>query len=268
MDQSLCSDSVAQASPELASQPRFSVEPPKIKTVFIGLPIYHAVDPHFFLSTLKLVESLNTAKFPFNGILQPLVGDSAIGRARNSLTRLFLESDATHLLFIDSDLIYSAEQIARIMSHDEDVVGGLYQKKQEGDPQLVINSLNNPEEKDNGLMTVRYVGTGFLRIARSVFERMIDRWPEMAYKLDPDHKKTEHDFWHMGVYDYAGNGHGNDWPSRYLSEDWWFCQRCWDLGIKVWADRRICLKHSGTAIYPLSYQEKQLVKYDPLPEKA
>jgi hypothetical protein len=182
-----------------------------------------------------------------------------------------MESDCTHMLFIDSDLTFSADQVIRIMGHDADVVGGLYCKKQDGaDAELVINTSVPYEEINSGpmdgLMTVRYVGTGFLRVTKAVIQQMIDKWPEIAYKEDPDHKKTAWDIWHSGVYDYQANGYSNDWPRRYLSEDWWFCQRCQDLGIKVWVDRRICLKHTGSIAFPLKHQEEKLMQHKPISE--
>ena len=259
----------AAETPGIVDHPRFSTV--KKKKLFIAVPIYGGVDPNFFTATLKFMrDSIMNPNKKFDVEFAPNIGDSAVGRARNALTRRFLESDCTDLLFIDSDLIYSNEQVELIMSHDDEVVGGLYPKKQQGDPELVLNTIANPQYKDGGMMmTVRYIGTGFIRIKRSVFEKMIERWgDEIEYKLDPDHKTTEWDFWHMGAYNYAKNGYQNDWATRYLSEDWWFCQRCQDLGIPIWADRRICLKHSGGAVYPLKYQEEKLyeqVKQEPVP---
>lgn len=219
---------------------------------FIAQPIYGAVDAQHHLCTLKLIEAVSRGALA--GAMLPRLGDSAVCRARNWLTRKFLESDCTHILFIDSDLVFSLEQAQRIMAHQELVVGGLYQKKQEGQPELVINTYPDPKPvTDSGLMEVRYIGAGFLRIARSVFERMIAAWEEeLWYNPDYEPAATEYDFWHMGVYKYP------DGKRRWLSEDWWFCQKCLDLGIRVWADMHILMRHSGTALYPLSYQEQSL----------
>lgn len=233
------------------------------KKVFIALPIYGGVEFWFFQSCLHLVQffTVNGMRKGYHealhGAVKPLYGDSLVSRARNSLTRQFLDSDCTDLLFIDSDLKFTTRDVERIMSHPEEVVGGMYCKKQEGTPQLVINPVpDRPgEQTASGLIEVRYVGTGFLRVRRSVFEKMIAAFGEsIAYKLDPDHKITEYDFWHVGVCHFEKN----DYPTRYLSEDWWFCEMCKRIGVKVWADRGILLRHTGQATYPLGYQEKEL----------
>lgn len=250
---------------------RSKLAPAKVapaKKVFLALPIYWNVDPHFFQCVIRLTQELTLKGAGFQAAIgthasmKPSVGDSAIGRARNMLTREFLASDCTDLLFIDSDLIFGTEHIDGIMEHDEPIVGGIYLKKQEGPPQCVMNSLDegNGNVSDKGLLEVKYIGTGFLRVNRSVFEKMIEvHGPEIEYKLDPVHTVTEWDFWHMGVYESPTLKDPSGKPlRRYLSEDWWFCQKARDLGFKVYADTRIVLKHSGSAIYPLSYQEKEL----------
>lgn len=226
-------------------------KPTPIRKVFIGIPIMFMVDPHHFLSCMRLPQDMQA--LGLYGAIKPHIGDSAVGRARNSLTRKFLNSDCTHMLMIDSDLVFSAQQVERIMAHPEPIVAGMYFKKQEGDPQPVINACDNPIMQDSGLYQVKYAGTGFIRVAREVFEKMIEVYgDEIGYSLDHEPDTTEYDFWQMGVYKYP-NGR-----KRWLSEDWYFCQRATDLGYKIWVDRGITLRHSGNALYPLSYQERQV----------
>lgn len=221
------------------------------RKVFIALPIYGGVDCQFFAScmSLKLEAEMN-----HNISVKLRMGDSAVGRARNGLTREFLESDCDDLLFIDSDLVFSMEQINRILSHSEDVVGGCYCKKQEGSPQLVCNTMPGVlSPREDGLMNVRYVGTGFMKVSRRAFELQIQHFGnEMRYGLDHDKGVTEYDFWHMGAYEFP------DKSRRYLSEDWWFCQKWMDIGGQVWMDMNVLLAHSGSAVYPLSYQKEVL----------
>lgn len=222
------------------------------KKLFIAAPIYWQVDPYFYKSSIQLVYDIIRSGLP--AAFKPQFGDSAIGRARNSLTRQFLETDCTHMLFIDSDFVFSTEQILRMMEHPEPIVGGLYLKKQDGPPQLVLNALDDmPPMRADHMQQVKYIGTGFIRVAREVFEKMIEVYgDEISYQCDHDNKITEWDFWQMGVYKYK------DGTKRWLSEDWYFCQRALDLGYEIWADMHVLLKHSGGQLYPTKEQEDRL----------
>ncbi len=219
--------------------------------LFVGMPIYGGVDPHFFCSVIRMVTDFKT-----NTVVFPLVGDSLVSRARNTLTRKFLDSDCTHLLFIDSDLIFSSDQIRRIVSHNEDVVGGFYPKKKQGDPELVCNALDqSPPMDERRLTQLKYIGTGFLCVKREVFDRMIEAYgKDLWYTSDNDCATVEYDFWSVGTYQYP------DGTKRYLSEDWYFCQRALDLGFKVYGDNGILLRHSGSAVYPLETQEESIFR--------
>lgn len=228
--------------------------------LFIALPVYRELDALFTQCLLRLITDP-----PVPIMLRMCPGDSLVSRARNGLTADFLASDATHLLFIDTDLIFSNDHVARIVSHNEPVVGGFYPKKQEGDLAWVCNTYSELKPiREDGLQELRYTGTGFMCIQRQVFERMIQAHPELAYHPDHDQTKVEHDFWSVGVYRAAGAMAAPQAPpcfpspGRYLSEDWFFCQRWLDLGGKVFGDTRIILKHVGQAVYPLSYQQPQI----------
>ncbi len=222
---------------------------PKCK-LFIGIPVYGAVEINFWKCTMHLM-----ASFPLDCVVYPACGDSLVSRARNHITTEFLKSDCTHLLMIDSDLTFSTDHIKRIMSHGEDIVGGFYPKKKEGAPELVCNIRANQDPMDERrLLNLKYIGTGFICIARRVFEKMIETYGnEIRYLSDVDRKSIEYDLWPVGVYKYPDGA-----PARYLSEDWFFCQRAIDCGFKVYGDMGILLKHTGSATYPLSYQEKEI----------
>ena len=211
--------------------------------LYVAVPIYGGVDPHFHQCFTKLL--LNR---PCEMVVDEHVGDSLVARSRNTLTARFLASDCTDLLFLDSDLIFSTDHVARLISHDVDIVGGFYPKKQEGALAWVCNAMDKPQPiREDELQQVKYMGTGFLRIRRHVFEAMI--WEHKADPFTVDETdRVEWDFWHCGVYQYP------DGKRRYLSEDWWFCQMALDLGIQVYGDTRIALKHSGGAVYPLRSQ--------------
>jgi len=225
------------------------------RSVFMATTALWSIDPHFFQCCLKAQQELLVKSATGNALIsgrfpELYAGESPVGRSRNALVAQFLASDCTDILFIDSDLIFSAHQIERIVLHEEDVVGGCYMLKAQGTPRICSNpksGVTTPNE--NGLMEVAYVGTGFLRIRRHVFEKMIEKFgEEMWYRTDDGKNQLQHDFFQMGIYKYA------DGARRWLSEDWYFCQRCQDMGTKVYCDMNILLGHSGSAVYPLDTQ--------------
>ena len=224
------------------------------KLVFLAMPVYRTMDVFTAQSLIKVVASqMQDQEIGIS--LKMHIGECPIGRARNDLSMDFLKSDCTHMLFVDSDIIFSYEQIKKMLDSDEDIVGGFYCKKQEGDVAPVCNTLTQTDKPDHrGLVKVKYMGTGFLMISRRVFEVMIQKMGEdLAYIDDGDGKTTKYDFWRMGVEKDCVTG-----VKRWLSEDWQFCQFAIQCGFTVWADASVLLQHSGQAIYPLSYQIHQL----------
>lgn len=233
--------------------------------VFIAVPVYGGNSPVEFWQSLMKFQADPSCNFS----LCFMPGDSLIPRARNTLTAKFLESDCTHLLFIDSDLVFSGDQIRRLLDHDKDVVAGFYPKKKDGpDIEWVCNVFNGVQPvTDDGLQRIDYAGTGFLLIKRAVFERMIATYgPHIKYHPDPRPQDVEYDFWPVGVYPSAADRQlpkvAERWQNRtgrYLSEDWYFCQRWLDLGGEIHGDTRVILKHIGAATYPLLHQQQKLL---------
>lgn len=209
--------------------------------LFVAYPSYNGLTEEFVRSLMHLAQAK-----PCPMVMRDWPGDSAIGRARNNCVAEFLKSDCTEMLFVDTDLIFSPEHVARIVTHDVDIVGGCYPKKQMELGWVLNAHTDYPDPQSDGLHRVRYVGTGFMRIRRSVFERMAAAYPELSYEPDSGETgETKHDFFQFGVYRPTP-----DAPGRYLSEDWYFCQRALDMNIPVYADTGIILKHVGKFIYP------------------
>ena len=212
--------------------------------------IYFAVAGHFAANDLLFVQSLlRMAIGPKISVAFGWSCDPSVERARNILTANFLESDCTHILFVDSDVGFSPEDVARIGSHDEPVVGGIYPlKNMNPEVQWCGNGLPSsgaPDARPDGLMPVKYIGTGFLCIARSVFEKIIEHEEgAISYRQDFAPHRREHAFWMQGVR-----------KDRFLTEDWYFCDRWLDMGGRIFADTRVILKHAGRAEWPLPFQK-------------
>ena len=212
--------------------------------------VYLAVASHFSVNDVLFVQSLlHLAARPTVSVAFGWSCDPSVERARNILTANFLESDCTHILFVDSDIGFIPEDVWRIASHEEPVVGGIYPlKNMQPEVQWCGNGLSTtgpqPSTRPDGLMPVKYIGTGFLCLARSVLEKFQAAHPELFYEQDFAPHRTECAFWHQGVH-----------SRRFLTEDWMFCQLWLDLGGSIFADTAVMLKHAGRAEWPLPLQK-------------
>lgn len=235
------------APPSVSRRGLFPDSLPPEKQFYVGLPCYGAQMTQPF--AFSLIEALQ--KTPFLGELDAIVNDSLVSRARNTIAARFLDSKFNWLLFLDVDLQFQVEHIARLwLSATKDerkVVCGIYAMKKLA-PRFVANWIKGEEPNANGLVKVSESGTGCMVIHRSVFEAMKVAMPEIAYTTDANHAsggtRTEWDFFGVGPYKYKSG------LVRYLSEDWMFCQRARDLGFDVWADTKIQIRHMGNMVYP------------------
>ena len=82
--------------------------------------------------------------------ISTITNESLVTRARNILVAMFLANkDATHLMFIDADIGFNAENIAKMMTDtmrdDVEIVCGAYPKKGIN-WQTVIDAVNRGED--------------------------------------------------------------------------------------------------------------------------
>lgn len=179
-----------------------------------------------------------------NGInfqIDTLSNESNVNRARNSCAAKFLSGDCTHLMFVDADIQFNPKDIVKLINHDKEIVGGIYPQKTLP-PKMVVNTLNNGEQQGD-LIEVGTLGTGFMLIKRSVFEKMIQAGATPyvdAIGLSPEENANQYDFFQCTI----------DSKGRYLTEDWSFCRRWRQLGGKIWADKTIGLTHVGYFRFP------------------
>jgi hypothetical protein len=190
--------------------------------------------------------------------------ESLIPRARNVCACHFLNSNCTHLLFIDADIVFNPYDVLKMIMHKKHIVSGSYPKKalkfelikeaaesSENMQEFLAKSVNYASNfKKDGeikgtLVEVLDAPTGFMLISRPVFHRLIDKYPEIKYKNDIqayksyEYKEYLYDFFQSSVID-----------NRYLSEDYGFC-RLWQ-GIndsKIFIDFSIKLIHIGAFMF-------------------
>jgi len=216
----------------------------KKQNVFFATPCYGGlITDQYFLSMFKTIQELN--RLPMNYRVTTLRNESLVTRARNICTAMFLDSDATHLFFIDADIEFDAESIMRAISADKDVVVGAYPKKalpiQYALNFKFVDPINKRIRYENGLVEVLDASTGFFCIKRSVIEKMMIAHPELHYKNDSNIDPK------MAKYCYAFfDTHIDEEDRRYLSEDYRFCRLWQKMGGEIWLDPRTKLNHVGS----------------------
>ena len=95
-------------------------------SIFIAMPCYDAVKINTMLSIFQLIQKLGQSKVEvgINTMKSPL-----IHQARNYLTSVFLTTEYTHLLFIDSDVEFGPEAALRMLVADKDIICTPYRAK-------------------------------------------------------------------------------------------------------------------------------------------
>jgi hypothetical protein len=207
---------------------------------------------------MSFIKWANTARqLGIDWTVETMVNESLISRARNTLTAKFLDMpDATHLFFVDADIGWEPWHLLVLLNRDVDVCAGLYPMKTMP-IKWVVNGFEGAEEGPDGFQEVSKAGTGFLLMKKHVFEKLNKHPAVKPYKndigLDPKYDQ------HLKTYfDTAVR------QNRYYSEDWTFCENWRDLGGKIWMDKRILLRHSGSYVFCMENQEHLLSTVGPM----
>jgi hypothetical protein len=232
--------------------------------IFVATPMYGGLCVGGY--TVGLLNSVQ--EFMRNGMqlyYAHMMNESLITRARNTLAYDFLDTDATHLMFIDADITFNPADIVSMVNADKDIICGLYPKKEinwktvseavksgveyqdlpsytgsfvvnlVGDVAQATGDVNEPMEIDNG-------GTGFMLIKRNVFETLKPTVPtytnDQILIVDKNPvKKIVHEFFATSIDEVS---------NRLLSEDYHFCKIARQAGFRVYAAPWANLSHSGT----------------------
>jgi hypothetical protein len=250
-----------------------SVEELRKRTLFVAAPMYGGQCFGTFTRSMMELGQYCQA-YGIKMVTYFLFNESLIQRARNYCVDEFLRSGCSHMLFIDSDIGFKAQDaltLLALQSDDSpyDVIAGPYPKKSiswekikvavdkglaDKNPSVLERFVGdyvfNPISKGKILIDepveVAEAGTGFMMIRRATFERYLEQYPEIKYL--PDHVRTaEFD----GTREIGAYFDCKIDPvsRRYLSEDYLFCRDVRAAGMKVWLCPWMELTHTGTYMF-------------------
>jgi len=228
--------------------------------VVVGTPCYGGmVMQDYAMSLLNLAAA--APKLGFDVAVMMLGNDALITRGRSAIVARFLDNPSTtHLLFVDADITFQPEQVARMLRFDKDFVAGLYPAKIFDWQQMADRFGKSRETIDEAALayvgeicrgaeaktedhfaTGIYAGTGFQLIKRQVFERMMKAYPDLQYQSLHAFPRSAPSKNYYALFDCMID------PASgvYLSEDYAFCRRWRALGGEIWLDLTSKLTHTG-----------------------
>lgn len=185
-----------------------------------------------FRSCLNLKEELTRQGVPHDWLVG--TNESLVTRARNEMAATFLKTKHSHLCWLDADIEYEPEHVAKLWNMNADIASGVYCMKKR-DEQWFAAWINGKLVKDldqfgGDPVEADYTGTGFLMIRREVFEKL---QPTTESYEGPKGDRISA-FFMTPIH--------ND---CFESEDYHFCRKAREAGFKIMVDPTVRLKHWG-----------------------
>ena len=160
-----------------------------------------------------------------------------IDLSRNLFAAQFLEGEYTHLLQIDSDMGWEAEDILKMLLKDKEFIAGIGRKKLEKEEYAGLECVDENgtvkgelgKTQEDVLVKMRMIGGAITLQKRSVFEKLIEKYPSMKTVLGttPGYSFYKCEYHH----------------EAYQTEDYYFCSLCQSAGIDVWCYPNMNVDH-------------------------
>jgi hypothetical protein len=194
--------------------------------------------------------------------------ESLVHRARNILCARFVKSEATHIMWIDSDIIFNPDSVLKLLNHKKGVISAAYGKKaiqwnavekrlaHVQDPTKLTDqqimdmgidyNINIPPGQEtrieNNVAKVLDAATGFLLIERQVIESMYEHYRDTLLCRNDIQSSGKYIPEYVALFDCMID----KTSGRYLSEDYAFSRRWQEMGGDIWLDFSIPLGHVGS----------------------
>jgi len=221
--------------------------------IFVATPVHSECSIHYTQSLLQFQQNCMV-----NGIMVSfsLLKSSLVTQGRNLCVNAFMEESQktkyTHMLFIDSDIEFNFSTIMKLIQADRDVIAAPYPLKtldwdkikarMDRNKNMDAETLSKQgytwpiklEGKESisvvgGVAEVTHAPTGCMLIKKSVFDTMIDKFPNLKISQPTivNGKCIEKEF----MYNFFDCYHDPE-NKKYYGEDFGFCKRWSEIGGK------------------------------------
>lgn len=166
------------------------------------------------------------------------VGCQFIANARNELAYEFLvlHPDCDNFFFLDDDLGWTAEKAFSILQRDEDIIAGVYPKRQDDvDWPVMMAGHDGKLHEQDGLYRALRAPTGFMRIKRRVFEGLVPHCKTYKWLTAKGEVKEIPALFSVGLMD-------DGW---FWTEDYIFSHNAGQMGFEIWIEPDIEFAHRG-----------------------
>lgn len=153
----------------------------------------------------------------------------SIDISRNTVAKYAIDNKIDYVLYLDSDIMLPKNAIKNLLSHDKDIVSGVYAYKQLGRNDVVLKRYKKDDAEDYDDLTVNEViesqerlisvdgfGFGCVLLKTEVFGKI--KFPYFVY-------------------------------TQNLGEDIYFCQKAKLAGFELLVDTKVLCGHVGTVNY-------------------
>lgn len=191
--------------------------------ILLGMPTVGKIPTKTAISLLQTVKK---------GAVEPLlVEGSLVYDSRDQIATFAVNNGYDYVLYADSDMIFSADDLNKLIAHDADIVSGLYVTRHGEQKNVAYKKIitrrrfpyRQPElindTLTSGYSEIAAVGFGFVLIKTSAIKSMLKRYKSL---FEPR--------WGVG-------------------EDIAFCLRAKKCGYKIYIDRDVKLGHIGEKVY-------------------
>lgn len=191
--------------------------------ILLGMPCVREIPTKTVISLLQTVQK---------GVVEPMIVEgSLIYDSRDAIAKYAVENDYDYVLYADSDMIFCADDLNRLLAHNVGICSGLYVTRRGENKNVAYTKIITrrefpfrkpqliPDGERSGFSEIRAVGFGFCLIKCSVLKSMFKRYKSL---FEPK--------WGVG-------------------EDIAFCIRARKVGYKTFIDRDVKLGHIGDKVY-------------------
>jgi hypothetical protein len=209
-----------------------------------------------------------------------LLKSSLVTQGRNLCVANFLNEKYSHLLFIDADIDFESKTIFKMLELDKEVIAVPYPMKTlnwdriykfKGDIKdskelsytgftypIKVHDRENIKVKDD-VMEVTHAPTGCMLIKRQVFDKMIEKYPELRISqptIMNGEAKDKENLWNFfDTYHDLEN-------KKYYGEDFGFCKKWTDIGGKCYCYIGDYITHIGEYQYSGRFKDELIRSSD------